>query len=135
MKQYKTQQREALLSFFMNNPERKLSPDDILCELPAELKISRSAVYRNLDRMASDGLLERSAAAEGRKTLYQYAGRERDCGRVHLRCERCGSVFHMEREADEQKLDVLLKQNGLQLDGRATVILGVCRGCRYSGEE
>ncbi len=130
MKDYQTEQRKALLTLFQSYPEKQMSMDDILKRLPEGCQISRSAIYRNLDRMAKEGLLEKLALSDSRNSQYRYAGREKDCRRVHLRCEKCGQVFHMEKETDEERLDSLLKQSGFQIDGSATVIFGVCKRCK-----
>lgn len=129
--EYNTQQRKQLLELFQKHIGQQLSPEDILRGLPPDSRISRSAVYRNLARMTADGLLEKTAPAQGRTALYTYTGREKSCPRVHLRCEQCGKVFHMDSEADEQRLGELLTQSGLQLDGSATVIRGVCSECKH----
>ena len=130
MREYQTQQRRALLELFRDNRERSLSADDVLKELPAELQISRSAVYRNLDKMERDGLVSKTLGGEGRKVLYQYAEGEDCCKRVHLKCEKCGKLLHMENESDEERLSALLEKNGFQLDEHSTVLVGVCKDCK-----
>lgn len=131
MKEYQTSQRMAIMSFFEKNPQMRVSSDDVLALLSSEVELSRSAVYRNLNKMVDEKLLEKSVQPNGRKTLYQYAGIEHGCSRVHLRCERCGKTFHMEREDDDKKLDSLLRANGLSLDNSSTVLLGTCKDCNY----
>lgn len=130
MKEYQTGQRKALLKFFQQNQGRKFSIDDMIQELPPEPPISRSAIYRNLDKMVHDSLLEKSLESTGRKTLYQYTPCEACCDRVHLRCEKCGKIMHLENKSAESDLAALLEKNGFALDEHATVLIGVCKDCK-----
>ena len=60
MKAYQTAQRGALLAFFQANRSRRFTIDDLMRELTGEAVISRSAIYRNLDKMTQDGLLTKT---------------------------------------------------------------------------
>lgn len=130
MKEYQTAQRKALAQFFRKNQGRKCSMDDLMRELPPEPPISRSAIYRNLDKMVCEGLLEKSWENTERKTVYRYSQSEVCCERIHLRCERCGKVLHMESTSEDAALAALLEKSGFALDESATVLVGVCSGCR-----
>lgn len=128
MREYLTKQRKALLSLFEENPEKRFSTDDIMKMLPNG--ISRSAVYRNLDRMSKDGFIEKTLSDDENRSIYRFVGREKDCERLHLRCEKCGKTFHFENENDENKLNDILNENGLILDRKSTLIVGVCEKCK-----
>lgn len=128
MRAYQTGQRLLLLSFFRENSEAAFTVDQIAQNF-SDAQISRSAIYRNVDKMAQDGLLRKTPAAEGRKMLYQYVACKAPCERIHLRCEQCGRVFHMEDKADEEALKSVLQKEGFRLDDRATILPGICREC------
>lgn len=130
MREYRTEQRKLLLTFFRQHAGRSLSADDLLHALSPSTRISRSAVYRNLDRMAREGLLEKTLSAEGRRSLYQYAKCEERCDRIHLRCERCGRLLHLKNESADSALTALLKKSGFDLNEHSTVLNGVCGDCR-----
>ncbi|MEA4964635.1 MAG: Fur family transcriptional regulator [Oscillospiraceae bacterium] len=129
MKEYATKQRMLLLSVFQEHSGEPLSIDGILAQLPPGSQISRSAVYRNVDKLAQEGILRKTLSEGGRKTLYHYIRCEAHCERLHLRCEKCGKVFHLENEADEDTLQSILQKNGFRLDEQATVLSGVCKDC------
>lgn len=129
MKEYETGQRKALLLFFKRNSGRLVSIDEIVDALSRNAHISRSAVYRNVDRLAQEGLLSKTLAPGSRSALFRYI----DCGsceRIHLQCERCGRVFHMDDPEDEDRLREALERGGFELDGQSTVLPGTCRECR-----
>ncbi len=130
MKAYQTGQRKLLLDFFSAHGGEAFSVDGILAALPAEAQVSRSAVYRNVDRMVREGLLRKTLSADGNKALYQAAA---DCGthceRIHLQCEKCGRVFHMEDAEAEARLRDALGRSGFRLDEHASLLSGTCRDC------
>ena len=129
MKEYKTEQRRLLLSFFTNNSGESFSADQILSGLAPEAQISRSSVYRNLDKMVQEGLVRKTLSADGRKALYSYADCHQHCDRIHLQCGTCGKVFHMEDPSDEASLKSVLGRSGFRLDEHAAVLPGTCRDC------
>lgn len=135
MREYRTDQRTALTDFFKKNCDRQFTIDGILSEMPGISKISRSAVYRNVDRMVQDGILCKSIATGSRRALYQFIHEGECCERLHLRCEKCGRLFHMESEGEEEKLKNMLEKSGFQLDERSTVLVGTCRECKKRPEE
>ena len=129
MKEYTTKQRTLLLSVFQEHGGQPLSIDGILAQLPPGSQISRSAVYRNVDKLAQEGLLQKTLSEDGRKALYQYIRCQTHCERLHLRCEKCGKLFHLESEADEGALRSVLKKSGFRLDEQASVLAGICKDC------
>ena len=129
MKEYKTDQRRILLTFFSENSGESFSVDQILSILSADAQISRSAIYRNVDKMVQEGLLRKMLSSDGRKALYQYSACETHCDRIHLQCGKCGKVFHMENASDEERLKSVLGQSGFRLDERAAVLPGTCKNC------
>ena len=92
-KEYETRQRDALLRFFRDQPDRCFSAGDILKE--ESLSLGQATVYRLLAHFAEEGELVRFVAPEGRGALYQY---KKDACRshFHLKCGRCGKLIHME---------------------------------------
>ena len=134
MKDYQTGQRKALLDFFAQNSTEAFSADQIVSLLGTE-KVSRSAVYRNIDRMLQEGLLRKSQSPDGRKALYQYVDCRQDCNRIHLQCGKCGRIFHMENASDEERLKSVLDSSGFHLDEQATMLHGTCRSCHLASGE
>lgn len=129
MKEYNTGQRKALLSLFESNKDRHFTIDQIMEELSDEASISRSAVYRNVDRMAQEGLLRKEVSEETRKSVYQFNECSSDCEHIHLRCTECGKVFHLPDEEEEDELKSVLRESGFELDEHATILVGKCSDC------
>ncbi len=125
MKEYMTAVRRTLLDYFEHNCDRRLTIDDMQRELAAS-GISRSAIYRNVDRMVADGLLRRTA--EGRRSAYQYIASEHCCDHIHIQCTRCGVISHIEAN-EERALRAAFADSSFKLDEHKTVLYGVCRKC------
>lgn len=129
MKNYQTKPRMLLLNFFEEHCDAEYSIDAIAEELSGISDISLSAVYRNVDKMVSDGILKKVAKTGSRKFLYQYVGAKKCSGHLHLQCTKCGDISHMENGADEQKLKTTLQKNGFLVDENKTMLYGICKKC------
>ena len=68
---YKTEQRNLLLSFLMENPDTMFSAKQIEAAL-ANKNISRSAVYRNLAELENENKIRRCSVNGSREVLYQF---------------------------------------------------------------
>lgn len=97
--------------------------------LGSEAGISRSAIYRNLDHLIDEGLIRKNKTTDSRKPFYQFINCDEDCERVHLRCEKCGKVFHLESIEDENQVKAILQKNGFLLDDETAMLPGTCKDC------
>lgn len=130
MNEYQTKQRMELLRYFETNCDRELSISDILKHFQKDRKVSRSAIYRNIEKMTRDGLIRKSARQGGIGSLYQFIGR--NCsGHLHLQCKLCGKIFHLEDTSAQQKMEEALVKSGFRLDSQKTVLYGTCRDCSH----
>lgn len=129
MKKYNTKQRELLIEFFRTNCGRQYSVDEITRQVCDAGGISPSAVYRNISHMVAEGALRKLSVDGSRHFLYQYVD-SGDCSRhIHLKCEGCGQVFHMDAEAMAQMLAVTRRGNDFAIDIKRTILYGLCKYC------
>lgn len=129
MKEYMTAQRKMLIDFFEHHCDQQFTIDGIAELLKDGCSISKSAIYRNVDRMTEDGLLRRSSSDDGRCNTYQYVGAGHCCGHIHLQCTKCGRISHIEDENAENALKKALGQSNFKIDEQKTVLYGVCSKC------
>ena len=127
MKGYMTAQRRLLVEYFEQHCDRQLTAEQIAADMQSG-EISRSAVYRNIDRMVKEGQLRRFATEDGRFT-YQYVASAHCCEHIHMQCTRCGKIFHMEDHSAETALNAALAESDFKIDRQRTVLYGVCGGC------
>lgn len=91
-------------------------------------RIGIASVYRALDVLAAEGLVQRLEIGEG-GARFEPAHADGD-HHHHAVCERCGGVQTFEDAALEQALDRLALELGLEVAGHDVVLRGSCSDCR-----
>lgn len=129
MKNYMTAQRRLLLSYLESHRNIQYSVDELTAALSDE-GISQSAIYRNIDKLAQDGVIRRFTDASGNRFLYQYVGGSECAFHLHLKCTGCGRIIHMDSETSEAVIKAALLKNGFRVDKKDTILLGLCRTCK-----
>lgn len=130
MRHYATQQRQKLLIFLREHRDRQFSVEEIADELSVHSEISISAVYRNINKLLMSGEVMRRAKDGSRKFMYQYVGHE-DChDHLHLKCESCGKIFHMNSQVTEDVLGLAAQSENFYIDRKKTVLYGSCNTCK-----
>lgn len=128
---YNTKQKSAIIQFIKVVKDKHFTVDS-LCEMMAlEGKtVGRTTVYRHLESLAKDGILRKYAAAQGESVCYQYVGEQNECNEhFHLKCEKCGSLIHMECDEMRELAVHIKSHHGFSIDQFKTVIYGVCGDC------
>ena len=133
---YKTKQREQLLSYLAENPRTHFTAADI-CEhfrLGGQ-KIGTATVYRQLERLISEGQVKKYQLGEGESACFEYIGDGSDdvlC--YHLKCESCGKLLHLQCREITGFERHITEQHGFLIDPRRTVFYGLCEACRAEQE-
>lgn len=128
MPKYMTKQRKLLVEYLSSHTDESISASRIAEALSD--KISKSAVYRNLTDMESEGKLRRIAAKGSREVIYQYVDEEKchDC--LHLSCKKCGKTYHMQVPTAESLIENVQKNESFEIDKEKTVLYGICKDCK-----
>lgn len=129
---YDTHQRRQLLELLRLHRDEAFSAAR-LAALMEEQGVSRSAVYRNLAALETEGEVKRVAVGGSRKSCYRYVGAAECRDHLHLSCTRCGAIFHMDHPATDRLIDSVKAGSGFVVDSAATVLVGVCGNCRRGG--
>lgn len=125
---YKTDQRNTLLNFLQENPDKMFSEKQIEEALESK-NISRSALYRNLVQLESEEKIRRCTKAGSREIFFQFVGSQ-DCkSHIHLSCVKCGKIFHMENTVADSIVSNLESSQGFEISRGETTIYGTCRTC------
>ena len=127
MEQYSTKQRRLLLGFLSKNADIQFTVEEIADRL-SEKKISKSAVYRNINKMADEGIVERFIVEGSKKLLYQYVGDDECLSHLHLKCSICGTIVHADCNITSE-IAKAASSTGFTLDRRKTILFGVCSSC------
>lgn len=124
---YSTRQRKQLFDFFKNNPDRCFTVKDVIAE--SELDVGDATVYRALSAFAEEGLLKKFHTGDGKCAVYQYAECGHDADHFHLRCMRCGELFHTHCDVIGEMAKHVEAEHGFHVDAIHTTIYGLCRKC------
>lgn len=129
MKEYTTEQRKLLLAFLKEHCDQPFSIEEIALHLGDKSGISISAIYRNIGKLAADGEVQRFTKENSRKFYYQYIGDHICSEHLHLMCNKCGQVFHMDNQLTESLLHFAFQNNAFEIDKKKTILYGFCNSC------
>ena len=130
---YSTEQRNSLLSFLSENPDKMFSAKQVELALIGK-EISKSAIYRNLAELESEGKIKRCSKPGSRESFYQFF----DCNscrtHIHLSCQKCGKIFHLDEAAAENLVTALEKNTGFEVSRGESTLVGICKSCGEKNE-
>lgn len=129
---YKSVQFKTLMDFLIRNSDKPLTIEAIATlirdENSGENVPGKSTVYRLMKKLVADGTVKRFVSGNSRRFVYQLAGR--DCNEhLHLKCTKCGRLFHMDDIETGQVIHQILRNNNFKIDRETTVLLGSCINC------
>lgn len=126
---YVTKQHQAILRCLESRPEEAVTAVSLAEELRNQgQSVGLSTVYRQLERLAAEGLVHRVPTEEG--ALYQRCPHPSAQGCFLLRCGRCGRVVHLDCIHLEGLARHIAQAHGFLMDPRQTVLTGLCLRCR-----
>ncbi len=128
---YKTKQKSAILHCVETMGDRHFTIDS-LCEVLSKKgeTVGRTTVYRFVERLSDEGILRKFIMPQGESCCYQYVGDGGHCREhFHLKCEKCGSLIHMDCDEMRELAEHIKSHHGFNLNPLKTVIYGVCEGC------
>ncbi len=104
------------------------SAQDIHAELRAAGEsVGLTTVYRHLQSLAEDGVLDTLRAGEG-ELLYRYCHSEEH--HHHLVCQSCGSTAEFEAADIERWIEQAALKHGYTSSSHTLEIFGLCARCQ-----
>ena len=134
---YNTRTRQLILDYLINNCQHAVSASNILEHLEAQgASPNPTTVYRYLDKLAKDGTVIKYVAEKGCQAAYQYVEPGRGCEQhLHLKCVKCGKIIHLECHFMEEISHHIEESHGFTLQCKNSILYGVCKECKGSGED
>lgn len=128
---YNTKQRNEILEFLKNNPDKDLSVDDIALALAAsKIKVGKTTVYRYMDKLTSEGKVRKYSVAGSKSAYYEYIRDEHGClTHYHFKCTDCGHLLHVDCSMMDNVFSHMKSHHGFVADSAQTVIYGLCSAC------
>ncbi len=124
---YKTKQRDEILRFFMDNEDECFSAKDIIGKVEA----GEATVFRTLASLAEEGKIKRFTGGSGHGdcAYYQFNSSEACASHIHLKCQNCGKLIHMDCTFMEEIVSHFRREHAFVVDCGKTVIYGLCGDC------
>jgi Fur family ferric uptake transcriptional regulator len=129
---YKTKQRDEILRFFMENAGGCFTARDVIEKVDA----GEATVFRTLSALVNEGVLKRFTgdSSRGGAAHYQYSSCSESDPHIHLKCEDCGRLIHMDCGFMDDIVAHFRADHGFSVDCTRTVIYGKCESCSAGGK-
>ena len=125
---YNTRQRELILDYIKKNAKKHLTADDIADALKAE-QVGKTTVYRYLEKLCEQNLVRKFILSEGKSACYQYNDEQQCHDHFHMKCLKCGKLFHLECDHLKDIAAHISKMHDFTIDSSRTVFYGICGEC------
>lgn len=124
-----TAPRIAVLRVLLDAAEAHLSADEVLDRVAAlDLSIHRATVYRALEKLRRDGLVQHVHLDRG-VAAFHVADPARLGGHLHAQCTECGRVVDLPAAALGRTAARVRSATGFQLDLSHVALSGRCADC------
>ncbi len=131
--QYKTRQREEMLTYLASVKGKHFTAADICSHFKKIGKpIGTTTVYRQLDRMVEEGLVNKYFIDENSSACFEFIDAENCCHQpacYHCKCEKCGRLIHMDCHEITELQEHLMQHHHFMIDPMRTVFYGICEAC------
>lgn len=128
---YNTKQKQLVLRLIEEYRHKQLTCDEITQFLSDEgTPVGRTTVYRQLEKLASDGKIKKHFSRTLKSYTYQFIDVGLNCDEhMHLRCVYCGKYEHLGCEFMSKVSEHISKHHNFTVDNSHTEIVGVCGKC------
>lgn len=129
---YNTKQSCEILNFLKENAGSHFTSQEISDHFRNQgINIGQATIYRRLDRLTTDGLVNKYIIDEKSPACYEYIGTEH-CSHgkcYHMKCEQCGKLIHLNCDEINAFFEHVSEEHGFVLDPKRTVFYGICNEC------
>ena len=131
---YTTRQKKELEEYMETIPGVHVTAAQVRDYFRAQGKdIGTATIYRQLERMVSEGLVSKYIIDSKSSACFAYIGESehvQDSVCFHCKCEKCGRLIHLDCDELRDIQTHLLEHHGFAWDTGRTVFYGLCDRCR-----
>lgn len=124
---YNTEKRAEILEFFSRHGGQAFSAEDICSAILTDGR-GKSTVYRLISKLVDQGILRRIADGKTRHVTYQCIHSGGCSEHLHLKCNVCGRLIHLDEQTSHTLGISILKTEGFTIDSGA-LLYGRCESC------
>lgn len=127
---YNTKQKDVILNA-IKHQRQEFTIKDIYSQVKDTTGLT--TVYRLVDKLVQDGRLNKYISTEN-ITYYQYL--EECCNDNHffLKCENCGTMFHVDCDCIDKISNHIKNNHKFKLNKKNIIITGICDECINKGD-
>lgn len=129
---YKTKCKETIMEILNENKDITLSVDDIFSIFSNRcIKVNITTIYRNLDRLEKDGIVNKFPASDSHKALYQIIRHDlNNEEHLHMQCSSCGKVIHLDCDYMTDFIQHLKDHHQFDVTCDKSILFGLCDDCK-----
>lgn len=131
MAEYQTEQKKLLLQFLREHKDRAFSMDELVRDMKCcgAHAPGKSTVYRLMLHLLEEKRVRRFVEEGGRGFVYQLVADDHCHEHLHLRCNRCGRLLHLDEGLSRELLELVHRTASFSVNNDDTVLFGVCADC------
>ena len=98
-----------------------------------EIAVGTTTIYRQLEKMVKDGLVEKYVVEGTNSACFEYIGESETSDYESCypcKCEKCGKLIHLQCEEVESLKQHMMEHHNFEMDALRTVFYGICSECR-----
>lgn len=122
-----TKQRQEIWNELRSSDEHRDAEEILLTLRERGLKISRATVYRTIDVLVKNNLIDKLDIGDGR-ARYEY--NDKYLHHDHLICTDCGKIIEFHNDEIEHLQTKIAKQYKFQLSHHNHQLFGICKDCK-----
>lgn len=126
---YNTEKKAEILELFSKGGGQAFSAEEI-CSAILNDGRGKSTVYRIISKLVDQGILRRISDGKTRHITYQYINTGGCSEHLHLKCNVCGKLIHLDEETSHTLGVSILKTEGFTIDEGA-LLYGRCESCGF----
>ena len=129
---YNTEKRSKIIALLSESGGRAFTTDE-LAEAICPDGSGRSSVYRIVAQLCREGALRKITDSQSRRTTYQYLGQHECTEHLHLKCNECGRLIHLDHETSHLLESKIKAIKGFSIDD-GSMLFGRCEDCTRGGD-
>ena len=138
--QYKTKQKTEIMDYLISMSGTHVTVSDVSRHFEKKGNpIGVTTIYRQLDRLAEEGVVNKYITDSTSPACYEYVEAEhkkiRGGNCYHCKCDKCGKLVHLHCEEIEDLIRHIEKNHKFSINPRKTIFYGLCDECRENEKD
>ena len=126
--EYKTKQKEKILSYLNSKKDYVVSANDIIKDLGKE--VSKATIYRYLDQLEKEEKVKKQFNKDTSSYEYLICANDNSCLKhLHLKCIKCGKMIHLHCSVADSLLSHISKEHNFFITPNNNTLTGLCSSC------